>query len=87
MIDKNKAQEDLKKISLKPGDRFSHYKRGGLYEIVTLAVAEDTLEPLVVYRSQDHDSVWVRTYDNFTEKVEHDGKKLRRFILKPNTSG
>ncbi|MBI1833431.1 MAG: DUF1653 domain-containing protein [Candidatus Andersenbacteria bacterium] len=64
---------------MKAGDRFTHYKKGGTYEIVTLAVQEDTLEPLVVYRNLDKDSMWVRTYTNFTEEVEHQGKNVKRF--------
>jgi len=44
--DKDKAQQQLKVSALNPGDRYVHYK-GGEYEVVTCAVKEDTLEPLV----------------------------------------
>lgn len=81
MSDKDRAQEELKKLPLKAGDKFTHYRVGGTYEIVTLAVKEDTLEPLVVYRSHEHDSVWVRTYQNFTEEVDHEGRKVKRFTV------
>lgn len=80
MTDKDIAQAELQELPLKAGDKFTHYKVGGTYEIVILAVKEDALEPLVVYRSHDHNSVWVRTYENFTEEVEYEGKKTKRFI-------
>lgn len=79
MTHKDKAQVALKKLPLKPGDRFTHYRVGGTYEIITLAVNENTLEPLVVYYSHDKNSTWVRTYQNFTEEVENNGKKIARF--------
>jgi len=79
--DKDKAQVELKKLPLKPGDRFTHYKVGGIYEIVTLAVKEDTLEPLVVYYSHDKHSIWVRTYQNFTEDVDAGRRVVKRFAL------
>lgn len=81
MTDKDKAQAELATLPLRPGDTFTHYKVGGTYEIVTLAVKEDTLEPLVVYKSHEHNSVWVRTYQNFIEEVEYGGKKVKRFCL------
>ncbi len=61
-----------------PGERWRHYK-GGRYEIVTLAIKEDTLEPMIVYRSLDHGSVWIRTIGNFAEEVTTPNGKVRRF--------
>ncbi len=82
MSEKDNAQEELKKLPIKAGDRFKHYKAEGIYEIVTLAVKEDTLEPLVVYRSLGHgDTVWVRTYENFTEELGVNENKQKRFTL------
>ena len=75
---KNLAQIKLKTSDLKPGDLFRHYK-GGEFEVVTLAVKEDTLEALVVYRSLTKGSVWVRSCQNWGEDVEVDGKKMKRF--------
>jgi len=79
VTDKDTAQSELKKLPLRPGQKFTHYRAGGTYQIVTLAVQEDTLEPLVVYRSIERDSVWVRTYQNFTEEVESSGRHVPRF--------
>ena len=77
--EKDNVQEALKEFSIKPGDKFRHYKVGGIYEVVTLAVKEDTLEPLVVYYSREKDSTWVRTYENFTEDVEVNETFVKRF--------
>lgn len=79
MTEKDDAQAKLKTLQIQPGDTFTHYKVGGVYEIVTLAVDEGTLEPLIVYRSVDHASTWVRTYRNFTEQVLHNGSRVLRF--------
>jgi hypothetical protein len=76
---KDQAQANLAKITLKPGQRFRHYKRDGIYEIVTLAVKEDTLEPLVIYHSLTKGSTWVRTYADWNAEVEVEGKKVKRF--------
>lgn len=53
---------------LKPGTLFRHYK-GGLYEVVCVSVAEDTLESLVTYRSLEHGYLWTRTLRNWSETV------------------
>jgi hypothetical protein len=75
---KDRAQAILNHSSLKPGGRFRHYK-GGEYEIVALALKEDTLEPLVIYKSLEHGTIWARTLKNWNESVEVDGKKMKRF--------
>jgi hypothetical protein len=51
-----------------PGDVYRHYK-GGLYAVVAVALAEDTLAPLVVYRSNAKGTTWARTLHNFREMV------------------
>lgn len=80
MTGKDAAQKELANLPLQPGDTFTHYKRGGTYEIVTLAVKEDTLEPLVVYKSLDYGgTVWVRTYEDWSQEVMDEGTKKARF--------
>ena len=80
---KDKAQAELKKLPLSVGSMFTHYKAGGTYEIMSLAVKEDTLEPLVIYRAIDHgNTIWARTYANWSEEVELEGKTVKRFIQK-----
>ncbi len=64
--------------------KYRHYK-GGEYEVVCLACDEETLEWLVVYKALydtgDNPSIWVRTYEVFTEDIEVDGEKVKRFQL------
>lgn len=57
---------------------YRHYK-GGRYEVVTLAVASETHEPMTVYRSLDTAQVWVRPSKMFFGVVEVDGREVRRF--------
>jgi hypothetical protein len=62
-----------------PGEIYRHYK-GGLYSIVARAIKEDTLEPLVIYRSNAKGTTWARTLENFTEDlwlVGHPGPSRR----------
>jgi hypothetical protein len=47
---------------------YRHY-RGGRYEVLGLARHSETLEPLVVYRSQAEGGLWVRPATMFTELV------------------
>lgn len=75
---KDEAQEKLASIPFKPGDRFTHYK-GGEYEIVAVALAEDTLTPLVIYRSLEKGTIWARTFSNWSEEVEFEGRRVKRF--------
>lgn len=51
-----------------PGDTYRHYK-GGLYTIVARSLMEETLTPLVTYRSEANGTCWTRTIANFTEWV------------------
>lgn len=58
---------------------YQHFK-GNLYKVIGIAKHSETLEMMVVYRSQgsDHD-LWVRPFKMFTEIVEKDGEKMPRF--------
>jgi len=78
---KDEIQSKLQKISAKIGQKYTHYK-GGEYEVIALAIKEDTLEPLIIYRSSQQDNtVWARTYTNWSETVEIAGQKIKRFTL------
>jgi hypothetical protein len=61
---------------------YSHYKTGHLYKVVGLAKHSETLEDMVVYEAQYENKLgklWVRPASMFTEMVEWQGKKVRRF--------
>lgn len=75
---KDMAQEKLQTVDIKVGDRFRHYK-GGKYEVVAVALREDTLEPLVVYKNLEKGTIWARTLKNWNEEVEIAGKRVKRF--------
>lgn len=78
--EKDLAQENLKNLPVKVGQKYTHFK-GGEYEIVAVGIKEYTLEPMVVYRSDLKGSTWIRTIENFTETVDRDGKTHKRFQL------
>jgi hypothetical protein len=69
----------------KPGETYRHYKRGGEYKIVCVAVIEATKEPCVVYEalyeSAEH-RFWVRPVSDFCASVENErGDLVSRFSL------
>jgi hypothetical protein len=61
-----------------PGDIYCHYK-GGTYEIVSMATHTETGEKLVVYKSLNFGSVYVRPYEIFSDYVIIDNEKIKRF--------
>ncbi|MEY3090255.1 MAG: hypothetical protein RL113_571 [Pseudomonadota bacterium] len=65
------------KPELKPG-KYRHYK-GGEYEVQSLARHSESEAWMVVYKALSNDTLWVRPYDMFVEKVEVDGKEVKRF--------
>lgn len=88
--DKDKVQEKLEGAPPR-GSRWRHYK-GGFYRVITCSIEEDTLEPLVTYRSEEKGGVWTRTLENWLEEVTVDvgatdparvGKKVPRFVPVP----
>lgn len=60
-----------------PQQRFKHYK-GGTYEVISMATHTETGEKLVVYKSINFGSVYVRPYDLWISTT-NDGQK--RFEL------
>ncbi len=61
---------------------YRHYK-GGLYEVLGVAVHSETLEELVLYKSlydtekYPKGTVWARPKEMFLDYVDEDGVKLR----------
>jgi len=63
---------------LKKG-KYQHYK-GPFYEVIDVARHSETEEEMVVYKTLYGDfSLWVRPLKMFTEEVEYEGKKMKRF--------
>ena len=65
---------------LRPG-RYRHFK-GKEYRVLHVARHSETLQSMVVYQTLYGDfSWWVRPLEMFTELVEVDGKRVRRFAF------
>ena len=60
------------------GRIYRHYK-GGLYTVEAISIMEDTLAPLVTYRSNIRETSTTRTLGNFTNHVTHEGRLVPRF--------
>jgi hypothetical protein len=73
----------MTKLLLKPGV-YRHYK-GQLYQVLGVALLEETLEPMVVYQALhdsqevDPNALWVRPLQVFLETVNTAGKEQPRF--------
>ncbi len=60
---------------------YRHYK-GNTYEVIGVASHSETLEPMVVYRGLYGDgSLWVRPASMWSEEVEAEGKRVKRFTF------
>lgn len=66
---------------LKIGGIYRHYK-GNNYKLLAVATHSETLEKMAVYQAlYGERGIWVRPLSMFTETVEKDGKRLKRFQL------
>jgi hypothetical protein len=64
-----------------PKGIYKHYKNN-LYEVLEIATHSETNEKLVVYRALYGEyGVWVRPLAMFTEEIEFEGRKVKRFEL------
>lgn len=57
---------------------YRHFK-GGIYEVIGIAKHSETLEELVIYKSLQDQSFWVRPLSMWNERIEKDGKIYVRF--------
>ena len=63
------------------GREFVHFK-GNHYRLEGFAKDSETLEEMVVYRAlYGEHGLWVRLAKMFSETVERDGKRMKRFEL------
>ncbi len=58
-----------------PRQRYKHYK-GGTYEVISMATHTETGEKLVVYKSINFGSIYVRPYELWIEVLENDQKRF-----------
>lgn len=63
---------DLKKSSVvKIGQRYQHYKTGGVYQVKDIVILEATDELAVLYHDVDFPELsWVRAYNDFVAIIE-----------------
>jgi hypothetical protein len=52
-----------------------------MYSFVTKAKCSETQQDLVVYKSEETNTIWVRPLKEFTARVEIQGKLIPRFEL------
>lgn len=52
-----------------PNQKYKHYK-GGTYEVISLATHTETNEVMVIYKSLNFGSVYVRPYQDWTQKTK-----------------
>ena len=64
--------------------KYRHFK-GMSVEVIGVALHSETMEEMVVYLHPDPikgkgaNTMWVRPIKMFTETIEKDGKKIKRF--------
>lgn len=83
MDEKDCAQLHLERLisAPQPGSRWRHYK-GGEYEVLTCSIKEDTLEPLVTYKSLLRGYIWTRTLDNWICRVKNGVSRFTEIVAK-----
>ena len=62
---------------------YKHYKKGKQYRVLGVGKHSETYEDMVVYEALYDNPVsqlWVRPLEIFTERVEHEGKHIPRFL-------
>lgn len=86
MDERMKKQEmaEIYKEKIK-GKKYRHFK-GGLYEVIDIAIHSENAELIVVYKSYDNPSlVWARPLNMFMSEVDRDKypdvKQKMRFEL------
>ncbi len=74
--------KDAERVYFAADVYYSCLAKGNEYEVLYLAKDSETLEEMVVYRAlYGEGGVWVRPAKMWTETVERDGKRYKRFIF------
>ena len=59
---------------------YRHFK-GGVYNVIGVALHSETLEEMVVYQNAENGKIWVRPASMWNETVEFEGKTVCRFTF------
>lgn len=72
----------MRAFGVLPGHEYKHYRTDTVYVVIAVGLQEDTLEPLVHYRSLEDpcDVIWTRPLQIFCGNVIQDGALLARFV-------
>lgn len=62
---------------------YRHFK-GGMYEVLCIAKNSETLEEMVVYKSLENASIWVRPLSMWNETVIKNNQEYKRFTYVDN---
>jgi len=79
---KDEALYQLTACEVRAGQKWKHYKTGGIYTIVATGIGEATLSPVVVYVDREG-VVWVRSLATFIS--DNDEGKPRFMLLEDET--
>lgn len=67
MIESSVIAAELAAVGIGPGERWRH-RSGGSYSVVCVAMDENTIRPVVVYRGEETGLTWTRPVPNFRER-------------------
>ena len=59
---------------------YKHYK-GALYQVLNVGLDSESHKQVVVYKSIEHGTIWVRDEEMFLEVVEIESKFYQRFTF------
>jgi hypothetical protein len=78
---RNQLDQAAKKVHV--GGLYYHYKQPGKnYRVLSLAISEVDDKLCVIYQAQYGESlIFVRPLENWFDKVEWSGRKLKRFTI------
>lgn len=60
------------------GKKYRHYK-GGIYNVINIAVHTETEEVLVIYQGLKTNKVWARPKEMFEDTIKIDDNIINRF--------
>ena len=64
------AESLIRDSKIKTGQIYRHFRTKELYVVICLAVDEATLVPVVVYRSNEKGTIFVRSLSSWSELVD-----------------
>ena len=70
-VSRHQLLELKKTATVKVGQRYQHYKTGGIYQVDNLVILEATDQLAVLYHDVEFMGLsWVRSHNDFTAQIE-----------------